>query len=273
MPGEASFRYPDGPRGFYNHGFRRINDGTADWMPFYGVRCAVDLPDEREVELIFTILLPGSEPGVPATVRVRGAGRRVVTLPWTAFAFPQARTSFLQFVKGLSVAARFTEGSAPGQIRLADVRVVDGPGVGLAAAVRGKPALPGRPAEYTVRVSNGTDQTQAVTLGFVHYGWDVMEPTVEPAALTLAPGESKECTVRVSIPERVPPGGHETQTLQAIANGDAAGAATLDFTTVHELAHPYVLHTPARWDEVRAKVANFPWAKEQQDAFVKKAEA
>jgi hypothetical protein len=273
VPGESGCRYPDGPRGAYNHGFRRVNDGTEDWGADAGLRYAVELPDEREVELTFTVQTPGNEPGVAATVRVRGVGRRSGMLPWTAFAFQQARPSFLQFVKGLTVAARYPDGGAPGQIRLGDVSVVIGPSAGLSADVRGKSAPAGQTAEYAVRVSNCTDEPQAITLGFVRRGWEAMGLAVEPAALTLTPGESRDCAVRVTIPDRVPPGGHEEQTLQAIANGDGATAATLTFTTVRELPHPYVLHTPARWDEVRAKVKNYPWAQEQQDAFVKTADA
>jgi hypothetical protein len=99
-----------------------------------------------------------------------------------------------------------------------------------------------------------------------------MTSTVQPDTLQLAPGESKSCTVTVTVPARVPAGGHEQQTLEAIANGDASTAEKLTFTTVSELPHPYILHTPARWAEVRDKVTKYPWAKEAQDAYVKTAE-
>ncbi len=272
VPGETVARHADGPRGAYNHGFRRVDDGTEDWELYAGLRYTVELPDDREVELTFTAQAGGGEPGVPATVRVRGAGRRSATLPWAAFAFQQARPSFLRFVKELRVSARYPDGGAPGALRLLDVSLVDGPSAGLSADERGQSAPAGQTARYAVRVSNCTDAPQAVVLGFVRRGWEVMDLAVEPAALTLAPGESRDCEVRVTVPDRVPPGGHEEQTLRAVANGDGATAATLTLTTTRELPHPYVLHTPARWDEVRAKVRDYPWAKEQQDAFVKTAD-
>ena len=77
--------------------------------------------------------------------------------------------------------------------------------------------------------------------------------------------------VRVAVSDRVPPGGHEQQVLQAIANGDAANAAQLKFITTREVPHPFILHTPARWQEVREKVAKYPWAKERADEIIKTA--
>jgi hypothetical protein len=277
VPGEAAFRYPDGPRGAYRHGFRALNDSAADWGDAYGVRYGVTLPDARQVELITLIKAAGSGPaatdGVQSVARIQGAGPHVITLPWTAFHFEQARTSFLQAVKSLTIQARYADGGGPGQITLRAAEVIQAPAVALETSVRGKPGLAGGMVEYGVSVSNTTDQTQAVTLSFVRRGWEEMQPTVEPAALTLAPGESKPCTVRVSIPARVPPGGHEEQVLEAIANGEAAAASRLRFITVRELPHPYVMHTQLRWQEVRDKVRKYPWAKEEQAEIVRTAAA
>jgi hypothetical protein len=279
VPGDATFRYPDGPRGAYRHGFRLLNDGAADWGQLYGLRYGVELPDGREVELVTTIRSAGSgtaaTEGVHSVTRLQGQGPHTVTLPWTAFAFEQARSSFLQTVKSLTVAARYTDGSsdATGKITLSEPQVIQAPLVALATAVRGKSAPHGQTVEYVVQVGNATAREQAVELSFVRHGWEEMKPTVEPAALTLAAGETKTCTVRVPVPDRVPPGGHEEQVLQAVANGDAAAASTLSLTTVSELPHPYIMHTPKRWQEVRDKVEKYPWAREAQDGFLKKAEA
>ena len=60
--------------------------------------------------------------------------------------------------------------------------------------------------------------------------------------------------------------------MQAIANGNAAAASQLTFITTSHLPHPYILHTPQRWQEVRDKVAKYPWAKEGQDVYVRRAE-
>jgi hypothetical protein len=112
---------------------------------------------------------------------------------------------------------------------------------------------------------------QSVTLSFVKYGWEEMTASVEPGSLQLAPGESRNVKVRVTISDRVPPGGHETQVLQAIANGDAANASQLKFITTCRVPNPFLLHNAARWQEVRDRIAKHPWAKEKADEFIKKA--
>ena len=77
--------------------------------------------------------------------------------------------------------------------------------------------------------------------------------------------------MRVNVSDRVPAGGHEEQVLQAIANGDAGHAAQIKFITTSEVPHPYLLHTSARWQEVRDKVLKYPWAKERADEYIQKA--
>lgn len=44
FPGEAVFRYPDGTRGAYKHGFRNFDDGTADWHLFMVSRWKCNSP-------------------------------------------------------------------------------------------------------------------------------------------------------------------------------------------------------------------------------------
>jgi len=276
IPGEASFRFPEGSHGFVKHGYQVVNDDTRDWRSLYGVQCEVRLDDAREVALTVAVVFAkrnGTADAVKSDVRLSGTGWHSVTLPWSAFAFDQARTVQLTFVKGITLAAHFTDGGNPGQIAIRNVRAILAPTVALTGDVRGKATPAGRSVEYPLTVSNCTDRPQSVVLSLVHYGWETMEATPSPATLQLAPGETKPATLRVKVSERVPPGGHEEQVLQAIANGDASTAAKLSFVTVSELPHPYLLHTPKRWQEVRDKVKSHPWAKEQQDEYLKKADA
>jgi hypothetical protein len=125
--------------------------------------------------------------------------------------------------------------------------------------------------EYDVTVGNCSNEKKSITLSFVKYGWEEMISSVEPSSLQLAPGESRQVKVAVKISERVPPGGHETQVLQAIANGDAANTATLKFITTSQVPSPFVLHNAARWQEARDKIAKYPWAKERADEIIRKA--
>jgi hypothetical protein len=268
VAGHAEFRLPDGPRGFFNHGFRQENDGTADWADAWGVRCDVRLTGDGPADL--TVDLEAAEANgpdrvVPATVRLAGAGWHAVALPWSAFDFTQAGFGFLHFGKGLAITA-----SAPVQVR--NVRVVGGATVALTAEVRGKPAEAGHAARYDFRATNCTDVPQAVVLGEIRPGWQTMRVAIDPPSLTLPPGGSAPVVVRVTVDDRVPPGGHEGQTIQAIANGDAATAAVVRLTTTRALPQPYLFHTPARWREVRDKVVHYPWARLAQDRIIATAD-
>jgi hypothetical protein len=274
--GETVLREPDGPRGQYKHGFRVLNDSAAEWQDFYGVQFEVKLPDAREVELTATIqrAARGASPetSVSGTVRVSDKGWHTVTLPWSAFQFDQAGFAFLKFVKEFKLDAKFTDGRPVEKIQLRNVRVIKAPAVALECDVRGKAAPQNGVVEYAVSVGNCTDAPQSVTLNLVRYGWEEMVSSVEPGSLRLAPGERRTVKLTVKISDRVPPGGHETQVLQAIANGDAATATQLKFITTSELPHPYIFHTAARWQEVREKVAKYDWAQAAQADFVKRAD-
>jgi hypothetical protein len=265
----AAFHYPDGSRGFYKHGFRNFNDGTRDWHDYWGVQFQAKHTRAGEVELVVGIspaTRGGSEsPARTATVRVNGDEWHTINLPWSAFHFAQENFAFLRTVKEVSV-------SSHGEVALRNVRVVKAPLVSLECDLRGKAASAGKPVEYPVTVSNCSDQPHAVGLSLVHRGWEVMDAAVEPASIQLASGQTQVVTLRVTVSDRVPTGGHEEQTLLAIADGNAAEASQLSFITTSELPHPYILHAPARWQEVREKVRKYPWAKEAQEAFVAAAE-
>jgi hypothetical protein len=273
--GEAVFRYPDGPKGWIKHGFRQFNDGTADWHECEGLKLQVHLADERPVQLNAFIGTPHDtdEAGmVQASVSISGSGWHAVTLPWSAFAFDQANTAFLQTVKEFRLTVKAVDGSASGPVRLRNIRVMEGDPLALKCDIRGKSVMPGDSAEYQIIVSNCTTAPQAVALTFIKHGWEAMTTSVDPAAMELAPGESKPCTVHVDVPDCIAPGGHEEQVLQAVANGNGEKAATVTLITAHALPHPYILHTPAAWQEIRDNVKKYPWAKAAQDDYVSQGE-
>jgi len=275
VAGETTLREPDGPRGQHKHGFRVLNDSAADWQKFYGVRFEANLPDAREVTLTATILRAQRSAGVPetpmsGTVYVCGQGWHTITLPWSAFAFEQANYAFLKFVKEFKITAQTADGQ-PARIQLRNALVVKAPAVALEAEIRGKSVAQNETVEYDVTAGNCSQERQSVALSFVKRGWEEMTADVEPSMFQLAPGERRAVKVRVHVTDRVPPGGHETQALQAIANGDAAAAGRLEFITTSQVPHPFILHTPARWQEVRDRIAKYAWAKERADEFIKQA--
>jgi hypothetical protein len=278
IPGTASFTYPSGEKGFYKHGFRLLDDSTRDWSMLWGVRLELDLPATVSGDISLTVgIVTAHRDGPPSTVsaqvRIAGSRPHSVTLPWSAFAIETADRSFLRYVRGITLDASATGSAAAKELTLRSVDAVAGPTVALECDVRGRSAKPGQRLDYIVKVSNCTNQPQAISLSTIRYGWDVMRATVQPASMYLGPGQTQPCTLSVEISPRVPPGGHETQILQAVANGDAAAADTLSFISVSELPHPYILHTPARWQAVRDKIKAYPWAKAAADKYIATAGA
>ncbi|MBV8820786.1 MAG: hypothetical protein JO022_20665, partial [Acidobacteriaceae bacterium] len=148
---------------------------------------------------------------------------------------------------------------------------VRGETVALEGAVLGKAVDMGATAEYALRVGNCTDAPQMVSLSADKFGWEAAGLSIEPSSVQLAAGESADVTVRVKLSDRVPPGGRVEQSISAVANGNGAGAASVKLVTVASLEHPYILHTPARWQEVRDKVAKYDWARAAKDEIVAKA--
>lgn len=266
--GSAAFRYPDGPRGAYQLGFRQMNDGTRDWHKAYGVQFELRLPSSAARDITVAILPPDAgKPPVQARVTVSGAGWHTVTLPWSSFDIETARTAYLLQVKGLRI-----ESADKGLLSIRDPRVVAGAELALSADVTGKVAKAGAMAEYAVTVGNPTRQPVAVALDMQRHGWEKMIASVAPAKVLLQPGEARTVTVRVQVADNIPQGGHERQVLQAIPNGNAALAAKIEFTTGSEIIGPHVLFNARRWDEIRAEVQKYPWAKQEQARFLKTAD-
>lgn len=273
----ASFRYPQGPKGWYRHGFVREHDGTRDWRPYLGLQLQVEVPAGTQAVLRVTVQRPelGDRPefapAARAEIVVNGAaGWQTLVLPWSIFDCPPTHTTFYKFVTGIDL--QFDEPVAK-PARLRQVRLVRSNGLVLTAPFRGQAVAAGAEASYAVTVGNCTDLPHTVVLKLVPSAYAVMPATIVPDRLELAPGASASCTVRVRLPAAgVPPGGHERQVIQAVAMGDALLPAQLELVTARALGGPSLIHTEAEWQEVRDKVAKYDWAKQTLAACVGKAE-
>jgi hypothetical protein len=275
--GTATFVHGDGPTGWVKKGFRTWHDGCFDWSGYTGVRLAVQTGSDQPTTVRVTLLPPDATEvvcGVSATVTVAGgAGWRVVELPWASFVFDRARTSFLQNVRQVQVAVTTAEGAPLADARISDVAAAVLEPVAVTTEIRGRSAVAGGAVAYQIDVANTTDQPQAVTLQNERVGWEAMTTTITPDRVMLAPGERRACVVRVSIPGRIPAGGHEQQVIRVIANGDGARSSTVTFTTASALTIPSIVHTPEGWQGVRDNVAKNQWAKDALAEFVKQATA
>ncbi|XHR27582.1 MAG: hypothetical protein ACFUZC_16755 [Chthoniobacteraceae bacterium] len=268
----AVYRYPDGPLGQHKHGMKTVNDSTADWRPYNGLRFEARL--ERPAVLRASLVPFGQDAAsdIHADASLPGGTWQTVTLPFASFSNAQSLTSFLGSIKEVRLGSMTAAGEKPARVTLKNVRLVKGKAVTLESAVKSKAAPAGGEAKYQVTVVNSAETPQSIALSFRSQGWEAFEASVEPSTLRLAPGETWICTVIVRLPGNIPPGGHESQTLLALPNGDGTKTASIAFTTACEVPHPYVLHTPARWQAVRDKVKAQPWAKAAQDELVAKAD-
>ena len=276
VEGSASFKYPQGPMGWYRQGFRDLNDGSADWRNFYGVQLDAQVPRGRVLELQACLVIPpmpSRQKFVPeshAALRVSGDGWQQVALPWAGFDFEKGRGAFLQFISELRLTGKFADGKC-GVVRLRNVRLVRAPGIALIAAIRGKSVQPGEAATYEVTIGNCTDSPREVALSFEKYGWESMIASVEPPCLKLAPRASAAVTMSVRLTQSgIPPGGHERQKLLAVATG--LPAQNLEFITAREVARPCIQLTAAGWEEVREKVKKYDWARREQERYVRATE-
>jgi hypothetical protein len=278
VPGEASFSYPDGERGGYRFGLSFQHDGSANWRNYFGVRFDVFLPTDAALRATATMenapykLNKGSTDVTDfftADFGLQGEGWHTVTLPLDSFNMPAARPFALESIKTFSIAASFADGS-DGEIKLRNLKLVKADTLFLESPIRSGSAKGGEQVSYELQVENCSDKPQAVTLSQSARGREVMQTTIAPTEFVLQPGEVKDCTVTVSVSDRVAPGGHETQTIQALANGKAAGK--VEYSTAAYLPHPYLIHSQEGWDAVREKAETVEWAKKEAAKTIKKAD-
>jgi hypothetical protein len=264
----VSYRYPDGKR--YSKGFRTIREDVSDWSQFTGLRFDVFLKDDKTVSFDVCLKIPDGDVNTyiaetHARTSVVGKGWHTIFLSWDVLEIKEGqRLGVLRLVKEISILAK-TEGDK-GQFKIKNIQLVKAEQVALETEIKGKSVQSGDTAAYNVEVGNTTNQTQAVQLSFKRSGWESMEPTVFPSTFELKPGETRSCHVKVVVPASIPEGAREKQVLQVITNGKEDHSLTL--ITASALPAPNILHTAARWQEVRDKVAKNEWAKKSQQEYV-----
>jgi len=278
LPGEATYRVPDGPKGWFRQGLLTENDGTIDARGWYGVRFEVELDREDPLELELVVRIP-PQPDRNSLLNassgrafVRGKGWHTVTVPFASFDYNRGQSGFLKYLKELTLKARYSESRDGDAIKVRAVRLVLAHSLHLASSIRSSPGEAGGKVTYNVTLTNCADVPQHVSLQLQHTGWEGLPADVSPRTLALAPGETKTATLTVTIPADVPPGAHESQTLVALPEGGSSEPETLEFTTLRRLPAPYVIHDAKGWAELRAKVAQYPWAKKEAAQIIRQAD-
>lgn len=250
IPGSATFAF----------------DGGQHWESFYGFRFDVSIPKGRVFEGTITLRTPEreikssyrSEDSVTsAKFTVVGNGDESIDVPFTAFDHYYPFVETFREIQSIELAGRFQD-NQPGRIALAQVRVIQAPTIKLYSGSRSRTGGESESVEYTLQVMNCADRTQSVVLSHHPYSKHVMPSKISPSELILKPGETKACQVVVNVTDRVPPGGREKQKIVALANGSMGDE--LELITGRKLPHPYLVHTPERWQAVRDKIAKHEWA-------------
>ncbi len=141
----------------------------------------------------------------------------------------------------------------------------------LSCDITSKPAKAGQMVKYPVTIKNLSDELQTVKLAFKLDGWAIMPISVTPAMLELAPKESKRCTVKMTVVDKLPKGGQERRILIATPN-DPYKTDEIELVTVRLLPHPNMLVDPDMIVRMKEKIKNFDWAKKNFEVLKQKAD-
>ncbi|MGJ8654423.1 MAG: COG1470 family protein [Opitutaceae bacterium] len=261
----VSYTYSDQDRIYYPGIMRNYYGDAADWTNYTGLSFEVYLEKDSVAQISAVLKVDPKDydecnPVSTANISVAGQGWQTVYIPWEMFDIDAGQKWGTLFsIKHVELTLNSNANSSY-QIRA--IKVKDGRTVGLRAAVQGKSSDAGTMVSYQFEVGNTTDQPQAVNLRIETMGWESMHGSIEPASLSLAPGETASCTLTVPIPAKLPQGIREKQIIKAISNGDGAALASLEFITAVRVPTPNIMFTAEGWQGIRAKVDKYDWAKD-----------
>ncbi|WP_372798779.1 hypothetical protein, partial [Pontiella sp.] len=270
----AVYTYSDQDRIYYPGIKRDYFGDSADWTDYTGLAFELYLENDSATEITAVLKVDPKDanechPVSTAHIRVAGQGWFEVYIPWEMFDLDAGQKWGTLFaIKQVELTVD-SEANPATPIR--NVQVKRGRTVGLRAPVRGKAAAAGTRVSYDFQVGNTTAKAQGVSLRVETMGWESMGAVIEPAVLDLAPGETGTCTLTVDIPAKLPAGIREKQIVKAISNGDGAALGSVEFITAVRLPTPNIVFTSNGWNNVRAKVDRYDWAKEGLAAYEKKA--
>ncbi|MFR9602545.1 MAG: hypothetical protein SNG02_01600 [Rikenellaceae bacterium] len=261
-----TYTYPEGKNSV--KGFRAYYNGS-DWSRYAGLSMEVYLEKESatKINLTFGVAEENAEHFEPincAEVNLYGVGWNRVYVPWNLFSLNHGQRGTLQGVQSLTLSV---ESESNKKVQIRDVSLVKGETIALESAFQGGADEAGAEVTYELEVGNVSNETKTVQLSLPRLGWEAMTTTITPEVLTLAPSETKTVQVKVSIPESLPQGANEVQSIVAVANGNGAQSQTIDFTTSVRVESPFIVHTKDGWQEVIEKAQNYEWAQKELEKY------
>lgn len=267
-----SYRYPEGESVY--KGFRTYLGHAADWSAYAGLSFSIYLDKASDVEIQLSLKVDerdaGSlEPLSKATLHVNGQGWQSVYVPWDVFDLCTGqRWGTLQGIKELAIVATSENNK---KLKIKQVQVTKGHVLSVEAPIKGKSVDAGGQVQYDIVIGNTTDKVQNIQLVNTKRGWESMAVAITPSNLSLKAGETANVSVVVNVPKNIAQGVREKQVIKAIANGQGASAEVVELTTAIAVPHPNIIHTAAKWQEVKDKIDNYDWAKKGLAEYEKTA--
>ncbi|MDE7387338.1 MAG: hypothetical protein K2N28_09410 [Muribaculaceae bacterium] len=264
------YTHPDGEHGWYMRGLTEENDGTLDMRHMYGLRFVIESATERQTTVKATmtkIATPGRRnlaDSTSAVVTVSGPFPKEVTIPLKAFDYNRGQEYFLKYIKTISI-------DASGNATIKDFEILSGNTCRLDTPVKGKPLDNNGATTYTVTVTNTSSTSRDFGISVNRDGWETMSVVPSVTSLTLQPDESRDITINVKATRAIAPGQHEYHKI-AVYPADGNGEAeTMTLVTVQPITYPFLIHTPAEWDEIKANTQKYDWAAEGLEQLLKTA--
>jgi hypothetical protein len=276
VPGCIVFTEPDGPRGWYPHGWQKLSDNVMNWTELWGLELKIDNRTNGSLTLKFIAgmeALPKEDRDTgnisrSINVELSRPGTQTVLLPFKDFVNPTANVSDVLYkVKTLTL-----EAIGSGNIIIDSVRVLKGYPFAVETSSYSKPGKAGSEVSYTLKVTNTSQEPQSYNLCWIQQNWEGMKVKITPERLDIMPGASATADVKVHISAKIPQGGKEYQNIRVTPEGKANDAQTVRLITFVDKDAPFILHDRKGWDEVRAKAAKYPWAAKRKQEYIDQAE-
>ncbi|RAV05593.1 hypothetical protein [Paenibacillus sp. YN15] len=249
-----------------------------DWRDYDALAVEIWIPEGKTAEIAARVEplsfgRPEYVADTSAKVWVAGSGWTEAVLAFRDFNAMEFTSALWRLVMRVGLTVRLSDGAEGEELPIRHVRLKKLGRIVMEADRLSKAGEPGDTLEYGITVANLTELPQAVALHPAAYGFESLQPRVEPDCLVLGPGEEGQVCLSVQLHDGMAAGGYEDTVLRAVPNGDSGETRQLVLRTVRRLPHPYILHTEEGWEGVRRNVERYDWAKEELARLTAQAEA
>lgn len=259
----AALSAPKGPKGWYLHGLVQKHDSAWDLRSVYALRFEMRNTGTKPFEGAATLHVAEFKGRRDRFDRTEAAFRLPVSPEWQSVELP---LSSFDFARGenytLKFIGRISFSTKSGRAEIRNVRFVEAPFVKLAAEIRSKAAENGV-AVYTFTIKNTAERKQTFRLTLPKRGWEGMSAKLSHDMVGLAPGESAEVKLTVTVPDRLPAGANEITRVEVSPLTPGAAPEAMEFITVQRVPSPFLMRDEAGWKEIASNVRKYDWARKE----------